>query len=48
MLPLLNHGALVVVERSSKDKAIEVAGLDLQNSKTYGDTAVYFFRPNAQ
>ena len=48
MVHLLNHGALVVVERSSKDKAIEVAGLDLQNSKTYGDTAVYFFRPNAQ
>jgi 16S rRNA (guanine966-N2)-methyltransferase len=48
LVPLLNHGALVVVERSSKDKAIEVAGLDLQNSKTYGDTAVYFFRPNAQ
>ena len=44
----LAPGALVVVERSSRETMPELAGLALNSQKTYGDTAVYFFRASAQ
>lgn len=44
----LAPGALVVVERSSREIMLELAGLNLQSQKTYGDTSVYFFRASAQ
>lgn len=48
LVPLLSTDALVVVERSSRDEVFQVPGLALHNSKNYGDTAVFFFRVNAQ
>jgi hypothetical protein len=33
----------VIVERSSRSEQIEIEGLALQNSKTYGDTAVWIY-----
>ncbi|MEY3561191.1 MAG: rRNA ((966)-N(2))-methyltransferase RsmD [Actinomycetota bacterium] len=38
---LLRDKGLVVVERSNRDQAPEVAGYYLGNAKTYGDTAIY-------
>lgn len=41
--PLLNPGAVIVVERSSKSKAKSFEGFDLISDKKYGDTAVYLY-----
>jgi 16S rRNA (guanine966-N2)-methyltransferase len=48
LVALLKPDSLVVVERSSRDKELQVPGLVMQNSKNYGDTAVFFFRVSAQ
>ncbi len=42
----LSPDAVVVLERSSRDRAPEwPAGLELERRKDYGDTAVYWLRP---
>jgi 16S rRNA (guanine966-N2)-methyltransferase len=42
----LNSDAVVVLERSSRDRAPELpAGLELERRKDYGDTALYWLRP---
>jgi 16S rRNA (guanine966-N2)-methyltransferase len=40
---VLSDEGLVVVERSSRSKELEIEALELQSSKTYGDTAVWIF-----
>ncbi|HEU0206921.1 MAG TPA: 16S rRNA (guanine(966)-N(2))-methyltransferase RsmD [Pseudolysinimonas sp.] len=43
----LNPDAVVVLERSSRDRAPEwPAGLELERRKDYGDTALYWLRPD--
>lgn len=44
----LAPGALLVVERSSRELIPELTEVSLHSQKTYGDTAVYFFRASAQ
>ena len=44
----LAAGALVVVERGSREELPEFAELQLQSQKSYGDTCVYFLRASAQ
>ncbi len=44
----LAPGALVVVERSSREVIPELSNFSLHSQKSYGDTAVYFFRARAQ
>jgi 16S rRNA (guanine966-N2)-methyltransferase len=39
----LSEEGLVVVERSSRSEQLEIETLELQSSKTYGDTAVWIF-----
>jgi len=48
LIDSLAPGALVVVERSSREVIPELANFSLQSQKSYGDTAVYFFRARAQ
>ncbi len=44
----LSPDAVVVLERSSRDRAPEwPAGLELERRKDYGDTAVYWLRPES-
>ncbi len=44
----LNPDAVVVLERSSRDRAPEwPTGLELERRKDYGDTALYWLRPVA-
>ena len=40
---LLSDEGLVVVERSSRSEQLVIESLELQSSKTYGDTAVWFY-----
>ncbi len=40
---LLSDVGLVVVERSSRSEQLEIDVLELQSSKTYGDTAVWIY-----
>lgn len=41
----LNRGAILVIERASKGASLETPlGFDSIQTKTYGDTAVYFFQ----
>lgn len=40
---LLSEDGLVIVERSSRSEKLELQALALQNSKTYGDTAVWIY-----
>lgn len=40
---LLSDDGLVVVERSSRSEQLDVESLELQSSKTYGDTAVWIY-----
>lgn len=45
----LNPDAVVVLERSSRDRAPEwPEGLELDRRKDYGDTALYWLRPSPQ
>ena len=39
----LSEEGLVIVERSSRSGQLEIEALELQSSKTYGDTAVWIF-----
>lgn len=46
LVPRLDPDAVVVVERSSRDSALETpAGLELDRRKDYGDTALYWLSP---
>jgi 16S rRNA (guanine966-N2)-methyltransferase len=46
LVPRLSPDAVVVVERSSRDRAPEWPdGLDLDRRKDYGDTALYWLSP---
>jgi 16S rRNA (guanine966-N2)-methyltransferase len=46
LVPRLAPSAVVVLERSSRDRAPEwPAGLELERRKEYGDTALYWLRP---
>ena len=40
---LMGADGLVVVERSSRSEQLEVENLELQNTKSYGDTAVWIY-----
>jgi 16S rRNA (guanine966-N2)-methyltransferase len=40
---LLSEDGLVVVERSSRSEGLAIESLELQSSKTYGDTAVWIY-----
>jgi 16S rRNA (guanine966-N2)-methyltransferase len=40
---LLSDGGLVVVERSSRSEQLDMEILELQSSKTYGDTVVWIY-----
>ncbi len=40
---ILSEEGLVIVERSSRSEQLEIETLELQSSKTYGDTAVWIF-----
>jgi len=40
---LLSDVGLVVVERSSRSEELVIEALEFQNSKTYGDTAVWIY-----
>jgi 16S rRNA (guanine966-N2)-methyltransferase len=40
---LLSDEGLVVVERSSRSEQLEIEALELQSSKTYGDTAIWIY-----
>jgi 16S rRNA (guanine966-N2)-methyltransferase len=40
---ILNAEGLVIVERSRRSEQLEIETLELQSSKTYGDTAVWIF-----
>jgi 16S rRNA (guanine966-N2)-methyltransferase len=40
---VLSDEGLVVVERSSRSEQLEIEALELQSSKTYGDTAVWIY-----
>ncbi len=40
---LLSADGLIVVERSSRSEQLEVENLELQNTKSYGDTAVWIY-----
>ncbi len=39
----LSEKGLVIVERSSRSEQLEIEALELQSSKTYGDTGVWIF-----
>ncbi|HEV7740874.1 MAG TPA: 16S rRNA (guanine(966)-N(2))-methyltransferase RsmD [Pseudolysinimonas sp.] len=46
LVPRLNPDAVVIVERSSRDRAPDWPdGLDLDRRKDYGDTALYWLSP---
>ncbi len=46
LVPRLSPDAVVVLERSSRDRAPEWPdGLELERRKDYGDTALYWLRP---
>jgi 16S rRNA (guanine966-N2)-methyltransferase len=46
LVPRLAENAVVVVERSSRDRAPEWPdGLELDRRKDYGDTALYWLSP---
>ena len=40
---LMSADGLVVVERSSRSEQLEVENLELQSTKSYGDTAVWIY-----
>ena len=40
---LISQEGLVIVERASRSEQLEVQSLELQNTKTYGDTAVWIY-----
>jgi 16S rRNA (guanine966-N2)-methyltransferase len=40
---LLSEAGLVIVERSSRSEQPAIESLELQSSKSYGDTAVWFY-----
>ncbi len=40
---LLSEEGLVVIERSSRSEGLAIESLELQSSKTYGDTAVWIY-----
>jgi 16S rRNA (guanine966-N2)-methyltransferase len=39
----LSQEGLVIVERSSRSEQLEIEALELQSTKTYGDTAVWIY-----
>lgn len=48
LLPKLAKDAIVMVERSSRSEALEIpAGLELDEEKSYGDTAIYWLLKSA-
>ena len=48
LLPKLAKGAIVMVERSSRSEALAIpAGLELDEEKSYGDTAIYWLLKSA-
>jgi hypothetical protein len=42
----LSSKALVLVERSSRAAAIACEGYELIDTKNFGDTAIYWLKPN--
>jgi 16S rRNA (guanine966-N2)-methyltransferase len=42
----LSKNALVLVERSARAEAISTVGYELLETKNFGDTAVYWLKPN--
>jgi 16S rRNA (guanine966-N2)-methyltransferase len=40
---VLSMEGLVIVERSSRSEQLEIEALEMQSSKTYGDTAVWIY-----
>jgi 16S rRNA (guanine966-N2)-methyltransferase len=40
---VLSEEGLVIIERSSRSDQLEIEALELQSTKTYGDTAVWFY-----
>lgn len=48
LLPKLAKDAIVMVERSSRSEVLEIpAGLELDEEKSYGDTAIYWLLKSA-
>ena len=43
IVEVLNDEGLVIVERSSRSEQLAIESLELQSSKTYGDTAVWIY-----
>ena len=43
---LLSKNSLVLVERSTRAEAISPSGYELLDNKNFGDTAVYWLKPN--
>lgn len=46
LLGSLTKNALVLVERSARAEAIATVGYELLETKSFGDTAVYWLKPN--
>lgn len=46
LLHSLSKQALVLVERSARADAIATAGYELLETKNFGDTAIYWLKPN--
>jgi 16S rRNA (guanine966-N2)-methyltransferase len=46
LLSALSKNALVLVERSARAEVISTSGYELLETKNFGDTAVYWLRPN--
>jgi 16S rRNA (guanine966-N2)-methyltransferase len=44
--PLLSQKAWVLVERSAREAAFEIVDYELADTKNFGDTAVYWLKPN--
>jgi 16S rRNA (guanine966-N2)-methyltransferase len=46
LLPSLSKKALVLVERSARSEAISNTGYELLETKNFGDTAIFWLKPN--
>ena len=46
LIASLEDNSIVLVERSSRDEEFECVGYNQIDKKTYGDTAVYWLKPN--
>jgi 16S rRNA (guanine966-N2)-methyltransferase len=46
LLGSISNNALVLVERSTRAEPISASGYELLDTKNFGDTAVYWLKPN--